>query len=121
MVDSAHKGDEQPEKQACDARVSRKEFLTKLVKRASIAGALLAAPQVIDKFLVPPAYAITSTTHTFDTATSCDTNKFADKGTSPFHDPSTTSPFHDTGTTPFHDTIDGCDRPGKQGQPDDFG
>jgi hypothetical protein len=84
------------DKEACDGRVSRKEFLTTLVRRATIAGAILAAPQVIDKFLVPPAYAVTSTTHTRDTTVQSDTNHFHD-GTSHFHDGGATSHFHDSG------------------------
>ena len=67
-----------PEKQACDSRVSRKEFLTTLVRRASLAGALLAAPKIVDKFLIPPAYALTSTTHLNDTSSTADTNHFHD-------------------------------------------
>lgn len=74
------------EKNACDPRVTRKEFLTTLVKRATIAGALLAAPKVVDKFLVPPAYARTSTTHIRDTQVTADTSFFRDPRTTPFHD-----------------------------------
>jgi len=54
-------------KPACDATLSRKEFLTKLVQRAAVAGSLIAAPKMIDKFLVPPAQALNSTTTVHDT------------------------------------------------------
>lgn len=36
---------------------SRRDFIQQIVKRAAIAGSLLAAPKVIDKFLVPAAWA----------------------------------------------------------------
>jgi hypothetical protein len=54
-------------KPACDATLSRKDFLTKLVQRAAVAGSLIAAPKIIDKFLVPPAQALNSTTTVHDT------------------------------------------------------
>ncbi|HEY9713103.1 MAG TPA: hypothetical protein V6C72_06515 [Chroococcales cyanobacterium] len=52
--------------EACDPALTRKEFLTKLVRRAAIAGSIVAAPKVLDKFLVPPVYALTSTQHFHD-------------------------------------------------------
>jgi len=66
------------EQKACDSRVSRKEFLTTLVRRATLAGAILAAPKVVDKFLVPPAYALTSTSAFHDTTQISDTNAHSD-------------------------------------------
>ncbi|RTL45804.1 MAG: hypothetical protein EKK48_00225 [Candidatus Melainabacteria bacterium] len=51
---------------ACDESLSRKEFLTKLVQKAALAGSLVAAPKIIDKFLVPPALAVNSTQHFHD-------------------------------------------------------
>ena len=54
------------EKPACDPSISRKEFLEAVVRRATIAGVLLAAPVVVDKFLVPPVYAANSTTNFHD-------------------------------------------------------
>lgn len=51
---------------ACDESLSRKEFLTKLVQKAAVAGSLVAAPKIIDKFLVPPALAVNSTQHFHD-------------------------------------------------------
>lgn len=51
---------------ACDGNLSRKEFLTKLVQKAALAGSLVAAPKIIDKFLVPPALALNSTQHFHD-------------------------------------------------------
>ena len=70
---------------ACDPTVSRKEFLETLVRRATIAGALLAAPKVLDKFLVPPVYALNSTTHFHDTSVHTDTTPAHDR-TDPFLD-----------------------------------
>ncbi len=62
MLDKIHSED----KLACDPALSRKEFLTKLVQKAAIAGSLIAAPRVVDKFLVPPAHALNSTQHFHD-------------------------------------------------------
>jgi hypothetical protein len=50
-------------KNSCDQQLSREEFLKLVVKRAAIAGTIIAAPKVVDKFLVPPAHAVTSTLH----------------------------------------------------------
>ncbi len=44
-----------------DKSISRKEFVRLVLKRGAIAGAVVAAPRIIDKFLVPPVYAGTST------------------------------------------------------------
>jgi hypothetical protein len=46
---------------SCEEGLSRKEFIALVVKRAAIAGAVVAAPKVLDKFLVPPVEALTST------------------------------------------------------------
>ncbi len=46
---------------ASDKSISRKEFVRLVLKRGAIAGAIIAAPKIIDKFLVPPVYAGTST------------------------------------------------------------
>lgn len=46
---------------SCEAGMSRKEFFELVVKRAAMTGALALAPAIADKFLVPPAYAATST------------------------------------------------------------
>jgi hypothetical protein len=46
---------------ASDKSISRKEFVRLVLKRGAIAGAIVAAPKIIDKFLVPPVYAGTST------------------------------------------------------------
>lgn len=42
--------------------MSRQEFLASVIKNAAIAGTVVAAPKVVDKFLVPPAYAAGSLT-----------------------------------------------------------
>lgn len=44
-----------------DKSISRKEFVRLVLKRGAIAGAIVAAPKIIDKFLVPPVHAGTST------------------------------------------------------------
>lgn len=46
---------------ASDKSISRKEFVRLVLKRGAIAGAIVAAPKIIDKFLVPPVHAGTST------------------------------------------------------------
>jgi hypothetical protein len=56
--------DNQAEKtSSCEPGLTRKEFIAMVVKRGAIAGAIIAAPKVVDKFLVPPAHAMTSTGH----------------------------------------------------------
>ena len=42
--------------------LTRKDFLALVLKRATIAGVIVAAPKVVDKFLVPPVYAAASLT-----------------------------------------------------------
>ena len=49
------------EKVACDLKLSRKEFLADVLKKAVLAGTIVAAPKVLDKFLIPPVYAANST------------------------------------------------------------
>lgn len=46
---------------AADPSLTRKQFLERVVKGAALTGGALAAPRILDKFLVPPAYAQTST------------------------------------------------------------
>ncbi len=43
-----------------DQSLTRQEFLAKVIKGAALTGGLLAAPQVLDKFLVPKVYASSS-------------------------------------------------------------
>jgi hypothetical protein len=47
----------QQDDESCEPTMTRKDFVAKVVRRATIAGAILAAPAVIDKFLVPPGIA----------------------------------------------------------------
>ncbi len=42
---------------SCDPAVSRKEFLRRTLAPVIAAGAVLAVPRILDKFLVPPVYA----------------------------------------------------------------
>jgi len=42
---------------SCDPNLTRKEFVALVLKRGAIAGAILAAPRVLDKFLVAPGLA----------------------------------------------------------------
>jgi len=48
---------------SCEPSLSRKEFVALVLKRATAAGTIIAAPRVVDKFLVQPAEAraVTST------------------------------------------------------------
>jgi hypothetical protein len=48
----------QSEDASCTPALSRKKFMAMVLKRAAIAGAVLAAPKIVDKFLVPPAQAM---------------------------------------------------------------
>ena len=57
---------------SCEPALSRQEFLAMVVKRGVIAGALIAAPKIIDAFLVPPAHAMMYT-GAMDTAPGTDT------------------------------------------------
>ncbi len=46
---------------AADSSLSRKQFLQRVVKGAALTGGVLGAPKIIDKFIVPAAYASSST------------------------------------------------------------
>ena len=52
---------EHEEERASDPSLSRSEFVKKVVQAAAVTGGVLGAPKILDKFLVPPAYAATST------------------------------------------------------------
>ncbi len=45
---------------SCEQSLTRAEFIARVLKGAALTGGLLAAPKVLDKFLVPPAFAGTS-------------------------------------------------------------
>lgn len=45
------------ESSSCEQSLTRAEFIARVVKGAALTGGLLAAPKVLDKFLVPPAFA----------------------------------------------------------------
>jgi hypothetical protein len=51
-----------------DPTLTRKQFIEKVVKGAAITGGAMIAPRIIDKFLVPPAYAGTSSCTLGDSA-----------------------------------------------------
>ena len=44
-------------KPSCDSSMSRKDFVALVLKRSYVAGAILAAPAIVDTFLAPPAMA----------------------------------------------------------------
>ncbi len=50
-----------------DNQLPRGEFIGLILKRATLAGAVLAAPKILDKFLIPPAWAYGSSCNTSDT------------------------------------------------------
>jgi hypothetical protein len=54
---------------ACDPSFTRAQFVKRVVKGAALTGGLVAAPKILDKFLVPAAYAGTSTCGPDGTAT----------------------------------------------------
>jgi hypothetical protein len=45
--------DSQETRPSCDGRMSRHEFLKKLIAPTAIVGAMLVAPKVVDKFVLP--------------------------------------------------------------------
>jgi hypothetical protein len=52
-------GENMPNAGSCDPVLNRKQFLELVVRRAGPVGALLIAPKIVDKFLVPPVSAAT--------------------------------------------------------------
>ncbi len=61
---------ESSQNNSCEPSLSRAEFIARVVKGAALTGGILAAPKILDKFLVPPAYAgASSSTCTVGTAT----------------------------------------------------
>jgi hypothetical protein len=50
-----------------DGHIGRGQFIALILKRAALAGAILSAPKIIDKFLIPPAWAFGSSCNTADT------------------------------------------------------
>lgn len=42
---------------SCEQSLTRAEFITRVVKGAALTGGLIAAPKILDKFFVPPAFA----------------------------------------------------------------
>src|SRR4051812_32159363 len=73
MSHTPKKASEDNTRQACDKSLTRKEFVTVVLKRAAIAGGVLAAPKVLDKFLIPAAWAFGSSCSTSGVAMA-DTN-----------------------------------------------
>jgi hypothetical protein len=57
VTDNLHRDDEPESEPSCAPGLSRKEFLTTVVKKASLVGALAAAPMMVDAFLAPSASA----------------------------------------------------------------
>ena len=57
MTSEPHRDNESDLEPSCAPGLSRKEFLAAVVKKASLVGALTAAPMMIDTFLVPSAEA----------------------------------------------------------------
>ncbi len=58
---------------SCQPDLTRKEFLALVLKRGAIGGAILFAPKILDKFLVPPVEAATMYTGCPDTSRLQDT------------------------------------------------
>lgn len=117
MLDETQKG--AASEGSCDSKLTRKEFLGSIIRRAALAGALVAAPKIIDTFLIPPAEARTSTIHLNDTSNQRDTNHFHDQGPH-------TNPHRDGGgshTNIHHDAHDqtGPRRDVDNTSEDDFG
>jgi hypothetical protein len=49
---------------SCDPAYSRKEFFALVIKRAAVAGTIICAPKIVDKFFLPPANAMMVATST---------------------------------------------------------
>lgn len=47
---------------SADPSLTRQQFLRRVIKGAALTGGVLASPKILDKFLVPSAYAASSTT-----------------------------------------------------------
>ncbi len=89
------------EKPACTPGVTRKEFLAKVLKRSAIAGSLLAAPAILDKFMIPPVYAAASSGGSNCSDADTTTGGFTDSV-------GTTFAFGDTIAPTIGDSFPGC-------------
>lgn len=49
------------EEASCEPSVTRKQFITKIVQRGVQSGGILLGAVLLDRFIVPPVYAATST------------------------------------------------------------
>ena len=47
-------------KVSCDERMSRQQFVSKLVRQATLLGTLTVAPAIVEQFIAPPAVAAAS-------------------------------------------------------------
>lgn len=54
-------GESETPRDSCNPRLTRKEFLAKVMKNAALAGTIAAVPAIADAFLAPPASAQAST------------------------------------------------------------
>jgi hypothetical protein len=73
MAELDNNPEEYTKRPSCDSTMSRQEFIEKVIKRAALIGIVIAAPKIIDRFLVPPAFAtLMSTLCTSDTLASKD-------------------------------------------------
>ena len=70
MAEPPHISKEDQELSSCEPSITRQEFIEQIVKRAALIGTIMAAPKLIDRFLVPPAYAAMSTLCSLDTVAS---------------------------------------------------
>src|SRR5258708_5930257 len=70
----------QKSKPSADSGLTRQAFIRKIVKGAALTGSLAAAPVILDTFLVPKAYAATSTSCASGDATSGGVGSAGDVG-----------------------------------------
>lgn len=71
------------EQVSCDNQMSRKEFVTKILKAAAITGGVLASPKIIDSFIAPASAAGLSSCNASDTVNNgahSDTNTASSTG-----------------------------------------
>jgi len=70
MTDDRQDDLKNAESDSCASSLTRKEFIQKIVKGAALTGAVIAAPKVLDKFILPAVAAGLSSCNNTDTPVS---------------------------------------------------
>ena len=61
VIKDDNRGQQQAEQESCVPRLTRKQFIKKVLSKAAVAGTIIAAPVIADTFMAPPAIAQAST------------------------------------------------------------